>query len=720
MVTQRFMKPIYIRSILAGCLLACSGLAQSSSATDPLGWRLGTAAWSFNRFTFFEAIDKTTALDLHYIEAFEGQRISLESEAKFGPEISAEAVAEIRAKLDSARVKLTSVYIHSLPGEEAKCRQAFKFCRKLGAETIVSEPASEALNVIEKLCDEYRINVAIHNHAKGSSRYWHPQEVLKVCEGRSPRLGACADLGHWQRSGIKPLEGVRLLGSRLLSFNFKDLNELGPNGHDVPWGTGQGEVASVLMEVHRLGIKPTIFAIEYEYNWENNSPDIARCAEFFRRTRTVIEISANLEQREQTLRVGWASTDITPPKPVALIGQLHKRISTGVRDPLTATVLALETRDPKPEQAILVSCDLLFIQHLIQQRLQEKIRTELPDFDSRKLVLNATHTHTGPGFIDSTFKDLYDVSNDPGVMKASEYAEFFLDRVSQAVVRAWQSREAGRFSWALSHAVVSQNRRAQYFDGSTVMYGNTQKAEFSNVEGPEDHNVNLLFLWGAEAKPTGIMINLACTAQETENLNEVSADFWHDVREEIHRRHGPDLFILPQCAPAGDLSPHLLYRPRAEQIMDQRRGLSRRKEIARRLANAVDEAWPLAESDVRNRLVFRHTVATANLPEQQPPADPFYETDSVQPIEFHVLRLGEVALATCPFELYVDYGARIQARSSATLTMLVQLSGANSGYLPTARAVKGGGYSADKFKVGPAGGQVLVEETVREINALFP
>jgi sugar phosphate isomerase/epimerase len=91
---------------------------------------------------------------------------------------------------------LTSLYIHSLPGEEPLCRKAFEFARKLGVETIVSEPAPEAINVIERLADEFGINVAIHDHPKGSSRYWHPQDVLKVCEGRSPRLGACADVGH--------------------------------------------------------------------------------------------------------------------------------------------------------------------------------------------------------------------------------------------------------------------------------------------------------------------------------------------------------------------------------------------------------------------------------------------------------------------------------------------------------------------------------------------
>ena len=132
-----------------------------------------------------------------------------------------------------------------------------------------------------------------------------------------------------------------------------------------------------------------------------------------------------------TLYVGWATVDITPDKPVALVGQLHKRISQKVRDPLTATVLAVETHgeDGQCEQAILVSCDLLYIRKSVQERLRQIVRDNLADFDAEKLLLNATHTHTGPGWADEDFGSLYDVSKDPGVMKASEYADFFVERV---------------------------------------------------------------------------------------------------------------------------------------------------------------------------------------------------------------------------------------------------------------------------------------------------
>jgi hypothetical protein len=425
--------------------------------------------------------------------------------------------------------------------------------------------------------------------------------------------------------------------------------------------------------------------------------------------------------KEDSLYVGFSSVDITPKKPVVVIGQMHKRIARTTLDPLTATVLALETRGrgASKEQAIMVSCDVIFIRKPIQQRIRDLVKTRIPDFDVNKLLLNATHTHTAPGFIDGTFKGLYDVSKDEGVMKASEYGDFFVERVAKAVVQAWQSRKPAGMSWALGHAVVGMNRRAHYFDGSSVMYGNTNAENFSNIEGYEDHAVEMLFFWRPDEKLRGIVINIACTSQETENLSEVSADFWHDVREEIRKRYSEDLFIFPQCSPAGDQSPHLLFRQKADEIMLKRRGITRRQEIARRIANAVDDVFDSAKEDIKWQLPFKHRVVYLDLPENEPAVLPFYETDPIKPIEFHVIRLADVAIATNPFELYLDYGVRIEARSKAVLTLLVQLSCQNNGYLPTERGVKGGGYSADKFVVGPKGGQILVNETVKTINELW-
>ena len=689
------------------------------AAESNLDWHLGAAAWSFNKFTFFEAVEKTAGLGLRYIEAFEGQPVAKDLEAKMGADLSNEVIGKILDKLAASQVTLTSLYIHKLPAEPAACRRAFETARKLKIQFLVSEPEPEALDVIEKLCEEFKINVAIHNHREGVSRYWHPREALKACAGRSWRLGVCADIGHWQRSGIEPTEGIKLLGDRLISVHVKDLDQTNPDGHDVPWGMGKGNIAALLREVRRSGVVPARFTIEYEYHFEDNTAEMGQCADYFK--KVVREISA-ASSETHPLTVGWAQADITPPKPVALIGQLTKRVSQGVKDPLTATVLALETRsgDSSVEQAIMVSCDLLWVRKDLQDRLRARLSARLPEFNARKLFLNATHTHTAPDVVDGAFGPLYDTSDEPGVMKPSAYAEWLLDRVTSAALEAWQSRQPAGLSWGLAYAETGLNRRVHYLDGTTQMYGVSATNTFDGLEAGADDAVKILYFWDSSQKLTGVAINLPCTAQETEHLNEVSADFWHDIRVELRRRHGQDLFVLPQCSAAGDLSPHPVLRKQAEERMLEWRQTTRRQEIARRVAEAADDALPVARQHIQSRLVFNHRILRFELPRQGASFEPFYQTDAPNPVECHLLRLGEVVVATNPFELYLDYGARIEARSKAPLTMLVQLSCQHTGYLPTARAVRGGGYSADKFVVGPEGGQILVEETVRAINELWP
>lgn len=158
-------------------------------------WRLSIQAYTFNRFTFYEAVDKTKALGLCYIEAYPGQQLSKEKQnVKFDHNMSSEVKNEVLQKLHEAGFKLVNYGVLSLPNDETECRKVFNFAKDMGIETIVSEPPEESFDLVEKLCEEYKINVAIHNHPR-PSHYWNPDTVLKVCEGRSSRIGACADTG---------------------------------------------------------------------------------------------------------------------------------------------------------------------------------------------------------------------------------------------------------------------------------------------------------------------------------------------------------------------------------------------------------------------------------------------------------------------------------------------------------------------------------------------
>jgi sugar phosphate isomerase/epimerase len=276
------MKTSVLAIVLAALTVLAMGPAMGQGApnAEKLGWRLGCQAYSFNRFTFFEAVDKTASLGLKYIEAYPGQKMSPEHpELVFDHNMSDDTMKMAKAKLDAAGVKLVNYGVVGLSNNEDTCRKVFEFAKKMGIETIVSEPPANAFDLLDKLTKEYKIGVAIHNHPKPSP-YWNYEAVLKNCEGHSKMIGSCADTGHWMRSGIDPLEAIKKLEGHIVSFHFKDLNEASKDAHDVPWGTGKADVKALLTEIHRQGIK-AVFSIEYENNWDNSVPEIAQCVAYF-------------------------------------------------------------------------------------------------------------------------------------------------------------------------------------------------------------------------------------------------------------------------------------------------------------------------------------------------------------------------------------------------------------------------------------------------------
>src|SRR6185295_14983205 len=135
-------------------------------------------------------------------------------------------------------------------------RKVFDFARKLDLYGITTESV-ESLDVIEKLVKEYDIKIGIHNHPRRPNdpnyKVWDPNYVLSVVKNRDARIGSTADIGHWVRSGLEPVECLKILQGRIISSHLKDLNEKSPTAHDVPYGNGISNIAGVLHELQRQG-----------------------------------------------------------------------------------------------------------------------------------------------------------------------------------------------------------------------------------------------------------------------------------------------------------------------------------------------------------------------------------------------------------------------------------------------------------------------------------
>jgi len=244
-----------------------------AAAGEKLGWRLGVQAYTFRRFTFYEAVEKTAALGLKYIEMYPGQRISKDNKGRTNHGMSEKAIAEVKKKLDGAGVKAVCYGVVGLGRDEKAHRKVFEFAKKMGIEVIVTETYPTEL--LDKLSAEYDVRLALHNHPHS----WPPEKVLTACKGRSSRIGACADTGHWMRAGLKPVETLKKLQGRIISLHFKDLNQMG-RAHDVPWGTGAGDLKGMLAELHRQGFQG-VFSMEYEHITPELMSNLAKCVAYF-------------------------------------------------------------------------------------------------------------------------------------------------------------------------------------------------------------------------------------------------------------------------------------------------------------------------------------------------------------------------------------------------------------------------------------------------------
>ena len=259
-------------------------LKRDIGPSKKLGWRLGTQAYTFRDRSFFETVDTAKSLGLRYIEAYPGQKMSAEDPAKFNHDTTPEQRAAVKQKLKDNDIVVMNYGVVDIPKDEAKARKVFDFAKDMGIQTICSEPKTEAMDTVEKMAKEYDIKVAIHNHPK-PAHYWDPQHVVDAIKDRDPRVGCCADIGHWVRSGIKPVDAMKTVEGRILNFHFKDLNEFGKKeAHDIPWGTGVSDTRAVLEEAKRQNYKGTIM-VEYEHGkGPELDANVRKCVEWFDKT----------------------------------------------------------------------------------------------------------------------------------------------------------------------------------------------------------------------------------------------------------------------------------------------------------------------------------------------------------------------------------------------------------------------------------------------------
>ena len=495
------------------------------------------------------------------------------------------------------------------------------------------------------------------------------------------------------------------------------------------------------------------------------------------------------------LYIGWAEESLVPEKKISLAGQFYERISQYVESEISVTAMAVESDG---EQLILVSADLGGVPAFLLNAVRKKFAALVPDFDPKKIIVGATHTHTSHtlgapadapvGALASSRDILREfvsgdkeytalITADDSVMKPAEATEFVAERIARAAARAWENRAEALYANEFGRAAVGMCRRVHYDDGTSQMWGDTNTANFVAMEGGNDSGMELLYIFNTNKKLTGVVANIACPAQILEQRSFISADFWGRAKAILREKLGEDVYLLGLPGAAGDQCPRDLVRwvepetpiddPHVKRPNPIRRkadpsmfDISGCNRVGRRVANEILSVYEeITEYKSEAKLI--HHVSTLNLPLRkatmaeynnavreieyfvQKNADkPTFtfednakvyvhagliaryrrqQNEEIYPVETHTVRFGDVAFATNPFELFLDYGNRIKARSYAEQTFIFQLTCGSCGYLPTEKAEKAGHYSAyiTSGNVGHEGGDLLVREQITDINAMF-
>ena len=271
--------------------VCCLAAFTSHAAPRPKGIELGVSAYTFGHLTAFEAIEKTKACGGEVIEFFLWQKLSPENpKVVLDMNLSDEHIAALQAKLKATGVRAVNAYFNDAPFQdkanvEVNVRKLFEFARKLDLRGLTGEPPIEYLDVVEKMVKEYDIQLCFHNHQKNPKRpeyrNWEPAYLLSLMDKRDPRMGFSVDTGHFTRSGVDPVETIKLFQSRVLSVHLKDIKEAKSDSFDVPYGQGIGNIAGILAELKRQEFRGHV-NVEYEHTTDQLLDDVKHCLNFIR------------------------------------------------------------------------------------------------------------------------------------------------------------------------------------------------------------------------------------------------------------------------------------------------------------------------------------------------------------------------------------------------------------------------------------------------------
>ena len=218
-------------------------------------WRVGVPGTAIRSLTLSEMLPKIDALAVASVEASSSQTVAPEIPKKLDYRLQPGERNAVVYRLKELGEQMLAYRVDTVGTDEATRRKVFEFAKAIGAPTLVVAADGPALADLDKLAEEFAVNVAVES--KGD-----PKMAMRSVEGRGKRIGVAADLGGWMQAGIKPVDGLPVVKDRLMLVNVSDRSALGPGGRDVALGTGVGGLGDFFLAAWRAGVKPLSITIQ--------------------------------------------------------------------------------------------------------------------------------------------------------------------------------------------------------------------------------------------------------------------------------------------------------------------------------------------------------------------------------------------------------------------------------------------------------------------------
>jgi sugar phosphate isomerase/epimerase len=251
---------------------------NTDTANVTSNWKIGVQMWTFRMFTFAEALDKVDSAGVRYIEAFWGQPLGAGLKDSFGISMSDESKSKIKELLQSKNIKIEAMGV-IVPHTREEWKKAFDLAKEFGLSYITAEPLKNQWDMVDSMAGSYGIKVAIHDHPKPNA-YWSPDSVLAATVGH-PNIGSCADLGHWARNGVNPVDALKKLEGHIYGVHLKDIVKFDDtHAADTIVGKGVIDFTPIFQELKRQNFNG-MFSIEHESNWYHSLPDVIATVKFY-------------------------------------------------------------------------------------------------------------------------------------------------------------------------------------------------------------------------------------------------------------------------------------------------------------------------------------------------------------------------------------------------------------------------------------------------------